>query len=385
MVHRFSKAGNITASGVVAGDINIHQYGGRNCVQLETSVRYVNNTKYDIVIATQDGLKTLLPKRPGIAARELVVQKSHNVSDVQASRLSDLFTTTNHPASSAVKKLKDEFEAQLSRNTHGGMALVLTSRFDEKRLEDGNGVFYCVDLDIVISILSYETTPSHPHSSEPDRAVLMESEKGVYERANFGIEYIDNEGTRGKRYFKFGDTVVQLKPMTNRLYNSGIRFFITNAPFTDDSKLEYFSKEKTKPLERIYAHYAFMDYTEEYVGKKFGLYKTPEEAKHCEEKLAIEGKSQLAKLDFDNAVLNKETQEAAQKTKQRQLELEKQLIELASAHSALKVEHEREERRLRDYYETKAYRRKDTSEGVKFLPALLTGMAAVFGTAWALL
>lgn len=351
-------------------------------------MKYVNNTKHDIVIAVQDGIKVLLPKRPSNAARELIVQKTYKVSDVEASRLSDLFTRTDHPASSAIRKLKDEFEAQLVRNTHGGMVLVLTSRFDEELLENGDGVFYCADLDIVISILSYEATPSHPHSSEPDRAVLMDNGKGVYESANFGIEYIDNEGNRGDRYFKIAGRVIKLTPMRNPRYYSGIRFFMTNVAFithNNERVIKCFGEDFIRPLERVYRHYAFENFPEDHVEKKFGLYKTPEEAENSEERIATENKSELARLEHRNAVLSKENAEAAQKAKQKQLEFEKLITELTTAHSALELERERERQRVKDHYETKSHRRKDTSEGVKFLPILLTGMAAVFGTAWAFL
>lgn len=347
----------------------------------------MNMTDADIEIEFKDGIPFKLrpqvrPKNisvPGVLVR-LHYRVGNNVEIGGAHTLN----AHTHETYSDVKALQDS--VKYLREARDKNRLFDVDYFiPTKKMRELGGVFYVKEVDLLISTNTSNGIGPHPFSRLRDHvrardAGLMCETTGFFYR----LLFIDNEGVYGTHYVNVNGAAYAIRPIKNPSLPDGFHHYTPDSALGD--KWEGMTIHTHVPTEEAFT--------------KYGLYKTREEA-----------------LTHGNSkeIYAAELADKKQELRERELEIEKERLEMNKTLTDLKSKHELEitklknetsvddehrERRLtelkmerdrlkddleykqlhrKDSYDDRSHKRKDTSEILKFIPVALTAVAGVVG------
>ena len=187
----------------------------------------------------------------------------------------------------------------------------------------------------------------------------------------YSVELVDNAGKYGDRFVNIGNRVYRISPRQDSTRKDGI-YVVSNNPVTGkfdltDVCLVYHTFEEAK--------------------EKVGLYNSCEEAYNLGD-ISLARKIELSNMEQSLAVMKNEMQMAKQKHDMEMLEKNRELKTLemererhaqimAEAKERADIAASLERQRIKDYYEDKAYQRKDQSEMLKFIPAVVVAIGSI--------
>lgn len=254
-------------------------------------------------------------------------------------------------------------------NTYGNITIVLDYPLSLTDLQQYGGTVYYDESDTLISTSTLDDMPPHPASVDGGNIVLLNTHIQRHQEFGFGysINLVDTAGKYGPRYLNIGGKVYRINPVKDPTRRDGI-YVMANAPAYGDMNIE---GHRLKV-------YAF-----EGAEEKLGLYKSSEEAFALGD-LALANKGKILELEAEvqrakkENMLQKEDFDrkasiAADLARQANVRAEDYQRTLERTRLEEKLAFERK----RDEYDEKAHKRKDTSEFLKFLPALIVGLGAL--------
>lgn len=272
----------------------------------------------------------------------------------------------------AIKEcLKSSLSRLFSSTTYN---VLLERKIPLQDIRENNNI-YVQEADVVVSYPGVKQAP-HPESvlgmyeQQVGRLVSDHAGSGVF------VEIVDNHNSIGKRYLFVAGQVVEVAPKVDHSRKDGVYFTAI-----EDNKIG-------EPRKRV-------DYAElaDCAGK-FRLFGTREEAitsgdpglllerelkelQHSNEQL----KAQAAQ---DKAIRDAEIDRIRHESQIQIMSLEQQTRELTTLSTERKAQIDRlkdelEAKRLvrNDYYDERSTVRKDTSEFIRWLPAIVAGAAVV--------
>jgi hypothetical protein len=204
------------------------------------------------------------------------------------------------------------------------------------------------------------------------------------ESSGIFVELIDNENNITNRYMYVARQLLELPARRDQTKQSGVYF--TTAVHDKDGDTNMDPK-----------FYSFEDAEE-----ALGLFKTKEEAmtggnpefiaktKYAEQEAALrDAQRELEKVKNDHkiaeqhrlekmAALKHDLEEKQLYMKEKINDLEHNLEKTKKRNSELKEESDSRKLTRADYYEERSYERKDSSELIKFVPALIVGAIGMF-------
>lgn len=357
----------------------------------ETHVNYINGLPYPIVVSLRNGLSLTIPplNQNWQTSPDFVVLVRYRFAKgvkIDTHRLLDVLSDG---ASNETKALKEAISEARVNVVHNGHECILRYTIDTRTFEEHRGALYVHELDIALSLDDPETPVYHPESVR-GRELQQQNEKDV------GLVYQlcinDTEQRYGKRWANIGGRVLPVRVIEDHTRKEGVYVTITG----------HYGLSKT---EEIY-------YTFESASAELMLFSTESEAKTLGN-MAEERKREFENLQHEQRVLTMKMEEA-HKTRIHELEMQlaqqkqekadrenkmaKTIAKLKKAEAKFAYKLEKEAKRLekeakrrdaqlarekaeresrmlgvRDYYEHRSYDRKDSSEIVKWLPALAVG------------
>jgi hypothetical protein len=280
---------------------------------------------------------------------------------------------TDDSSSSELIALRNAFNEHEKKTYYSGAKLVLDYPVSYDQLRANGGTIYHHELDCVISILPIEYAPQHPFSNSAKEANSIQSNLVHQDNKCFGysVELIDSAKRYGDRYLNIGNKVYRVTTKTDGSRKDGI-YVVSNNPVTGkfdvtDVKVNYFTFEEAQ--------------------EKVGLFKTHEEALNLGD-VSLAKKMEMAALEQTLLAMKHETQIAKQSHELEIIEKNKELKRLemeASRHAQVMLEMKErvdivsalERQRIKDHFEDTSHSRKEQTEIIKWIPAMIIGAGAI--------
>lgn len=361
---------------------NISNY--QNCV-FTTNRRYINLTGKDVQLALRNGMVVKLPNVPTDIRHCILIEDQYVLPTEAYMDHSSYFGIINPVEGTELKIITDSFSNAYitNRNRHNTLIIKTESKITTDELSEDH-TSYFVDKDISVSLTPhYSNVLPHPYS---DTAIATEMFKAMntgFKGLNFHIELIDNDSKLGSRFINFNGDAHEVIPVKDLTKLPGAYLVINNTVPGKESIIS----EKSD-LEEMQV--------------KLGLYKTIEEAIsggdaqslltskiiQLQHDNAMEN-ARVAKLNLENqqikaeyereAIINKqklleaesEVKRLSMLEKERSIETEKQMLALKSQYESKKYERD-------DYYDSRSASRKESTEYIKMIPAVISLAALAF-------
>lgn len=341
--------------------------------KLFQSATYVNGTGRTLYLSWRNGVThRLVPENVPNVKGKLLIRKEirfdpTNGAEIVGYNTGDPEMDTIH---SQYLSSKEDFYCGL-HNTFFDHHVEWTD------IEKHGGTIYLSDQDMMVSIYSSDYGINHPYSNTGglNDLIVKDILLSTSNATGVSLSIVDNSGVLGIRYVNVAGGIQKVSPykdpkMSDGLYITKTRVVTTTDRATDPKVVrknvfdhDYDSKTNPEPEHPV-------------------LYRTLEEARNDGDPTIIKDRQlkereqtvKETKLKLDREKL--ELEQTLEKMKsEHQMEVLKQQRELSALEQKLKEEEAKRKHEgleTKDYYEERSYRRKDSSEGLKILPTILT-------------
>jgi hypothetical protein len=347
---------------------------------VDNNIRYINGMGHSVFITDRSGIKVEVP--PTYSAqlgftviKTLSVQKDVNIY------IDDIYNANSTECSVLVKLVSEgNFDRIINRKQYE-----ISYFIPKEDIEKKGGSLYLYELDLLVSTLNDCYTPFHPFSEVGYRNIMMMNEEAsnTVEDFGFSIKIVDSAGIFGDRFINISGMVFRIK---TRYYYDGLMDGV------------YFVSSPESHGNIVTGKPNSIKYTFEEADEKLKLYRSQEEAETLGDveaqrdkelkKLSIEVKERdmqikKEKIEFEHQMeLNR--RELENEFFEKELQYKKDEMERDIEIKRLKARLEEESFKRKDYYEERNHQRKDTTESLKYIPALLAVFTAVLTAAVAL-
>jgi hypothetical protein len=340
---------------------------------MEYRVSYINNLPVPVTIVWRSGLKFVLRPEPSMTNNKLLVRIHIVIGRAVKSDIERVLSEVTTKSSDELKAMREAFSLQIKESTYGGATVILDYPIGIDVLRNNGGSIYCHELDSVISLADINSVPYHPFSPEGRNQRIIEANTSVINQYdfNYSIEIVDNEGRYGERYLNISNKIYRVVPKMDPNRQNGV-YVLSNSPV--EGKLGISEVGVT--------YYTFDDAETE-----LHLFRTREDAAELGDKQTAR-KRELAELDHEMALqrleltrtkqlYEREVVERERETRRMEREREAHLSAMQDLREAAEHSMAFERQRIKDHYESLSFKRKDQSELVRWIPAIITGIGAI--------
>lgn len=338
---------------------NPQVYNGENYPEFKNqynfTVRYFSNFNKELLIRDRHGISLIMPANPDGQEEKLIIYYERKVCYSVKNNLSLLLNDFKKQYEQ-LNIVKKSFNLNFDINKNGDVNFILTYIITNEDLVRNNGFVYYNDLDIIVSLLPDQDTPPHPYSEEGrvSNLIIFDQFEKEHKTNNFlyTIKIVDKQ-------FLIPDQYINI---------SGKVFKVPICRLSDEKDGIYVGcfTNKTQPIDHT-PYYGIDD------GKKIlNLFNSKEEAitlgnvEYLSKEKAIKIENELTEKKLELAKLKNENEE------------------LKTEYSKIEHKLHLEKEALKYKYDIKTIERKDTSDSVKFIPAIIAGVGAVFGALFAI-
>jgi hypothetical protein len=349
---------------------------------VEIKQEFINELHENVTIVLRNGLPFQIRGKKGQARRRLTIRYTVVISGDAMHETANVLAQITNKSPMTMRVLKEAYESH-SRNYSPNQPIVLKLEYTVTR-EDlkkyGNSLYHH-GLDCWISTVEPPSYAMHPYSEEGMLQATIwnntpEAVKGG--GALYAVEIVDNLGVFGDRYLNIANEVYPVRAKKDANRTDGV--YITR---TQPSEGELGHGEI------VAAHWPFSKQDgAEFDFSQFHLYRTFTDAKTLGD-IASARKQELQEKDHELQLGRKELEALKQEAERNKADfdrdkqtqerenqrLQQELLERERRYKELEVERER----IKHELELERMR-KDTSEIVKILPALILGAAAIITT-----
>lgn len=343
--------------------------------------QYVNGFSRPVTIVDRNGMRVVIPpsKSPGMG--DFMVRVTITMGRDVNVNIDQLLNST----CAATRTLAEVISKGSQTHRNGGPKSEVEFRVGFSDIESRGGSLFLNNLDVVVSVLQGHLVPHHPRSEAGVRNDLVETNPAINNVGSFGysIQIVDNGSFFGDRFININNLIYKVPTTKNPDMKDGV-YLSSSGPIKGDYSL-------APPIAK---RFTFSEADE-----ALGLYRTVDEAMSLGDVHAAKEK-ELKELSIH--VKNEEQRLKEQKLQReaefdrRKNELERERAEadahrkeeehrISQRHTRLKeeiaeLEHQRsmEMIRAKDGYEHRSMQRKESNEIVKYLPAIFTGLLALF-------
>lgn len=353
---------------------------------ITTTTTYVNNLPIDIVVVDRSGFRHTVPSTysafdPTFSIHVMMRIRHQSVNEVR--KFLSFISTDNNQE---LKIIKEIILDQNEQRFYAGLSVCICHRVTLEEIKDNNGSIYINSKDIVLSSASLINAPAHPYAEDTisDNFFMgtnnLDQELGC---PTTKIEIVDNNLIIGERFVLVLGAVRKIIPKTDIKRDSGVYVTTLEPNVVNDSGYSIITKR----------------YELDEMESSLLIFRTKDLAISSGDAAGVR-KEELIRMDHANNLLKqefiKQKQEFDFKLHELQseksietLELEKENITLKRQNDRLEHEREIDKAERKDYYDRISQERKDyyekTSQGrkesldiMKFLPAAIMAMGAIY-------
>lgn len=282
-----------------------------------------------------------------------------------------------------VKTLRDAFRQAGTNIIYNGNEAVIAYHVSKKTFEDSKGSLYLEDLDILLcsdqDIQSVRTV--HPES---EMGKLLLEQRDRVEGYNYRIVINDPNNDYGQRFINICNRIYKISPKTDYGKDPGV--YLSYTDDDDNSIEEYYSFEdadqslmlyKTRSDAKVFGD--IIENRKREIEEQHHQYKLRAlELEAANASLKSETEKRLAAVKEERARADAEYAKMLTEYKQRELTLQSNIAELENNFAKEKAYRDNHINELKLKYEQRSLDRKDSSEIIKWLPAIVTGGYLVF-------
>jgi len=342
---------------------------------------FINGLPKVVTVVDRDGVRVEIPPSTNPMVNDFIIRVKLEIGREVNLNIDNLLNSSS-PGAAILVELVQRGD-QIHR--HGKRKFSLDYHITLDDIESRGGSVYLNNLDRVVSTLQGNFVPHHPYSDIAVRNQLVENDPNINDVASFGysLRIVDSHNHYGDRYVNINNQVYKVPVVTSSSMPDGV--YLTSSG-TVEGNYQY-----ARPVSKRYSF--------EEADDALRLYKTVEDAKTFgdviaekekelkelsvklkereqrlrEEKMERESEFERFKQQIAREQAEEDAQRKAEESRatQRMSRLKEEIAEL---------EHQRtvEMLKRKDTYESRSLERKDSSEMVKFLPAVVTGALALF-------
>lgn len=368
------------------GEVNLgatvgEAWGGP--VPISCKISYINSTNHDITIVQRSGFRATIPAKPNFRSRSFIIREEWHILPEVKENVRAVLNGVDEDSSAVMKLMKSilqESDKQMGR--HARANLILDHPISVEQLEHYGRSVYHHETDCVISMLGLFSAPLHPYSEEGrNKQMLVDAPVKIGEKGfGYCVEVVDNTGRFGDRFINITNQIYRVRSTKDPTRRDGI-YLGSNEPDGGE-----FSTGK------YHVKHIPLDAQDQ---ESFGLYRSYEDAMNLGD-MTMSRKRELASIEHETVQLKRELEQVKHRhdlemaerdhllkiieAKLKEAEFQRDRREAELKEERTRAEHlmALEKLRVKDHYEEKSLDRKDRSEVVKILPALITGLAAAF-------
>lgn len=348
-------------------------------VPYEQTVTYINGFNEPVAIVERNGIKTILPPQRDRNNINFIVRVTYKVPrdilfDASNILVSDPDITVE---CSAIIKAGDKIIRRPENAFNESCTFSIDFVIPREKIDRRGGSIYLIERDVIISMHVGNRTPLHPYSKYYLKEKLKDENSDIINENVFGfsIRIVDNNGLFGDRYVNLNGKAYRIPARRDRVLTNGVYFTCTGQAFGNydlcpPETHKYPFEEADKALNLFRSIEDALSYGDPIKAKEKELEKIKLE--HKEKEMVFENE----KLDLKRKINDQESE-----LKRRQNEYSDMASRLD--HMRKEVEHVRmmEKMGRSDYYDERSSRRKDWTETLKYIPAVITTIGAGY-IAW---
>lgn len=258
-------------------------------------------------------------------------------------------------------------------------------------LEKNGGESYFSDIDAVVSINSLESMPFHPYSSSNEVNNFLTADiNNDFDATTISIKVIDRSGKYDKFYINLGGQVHIVPVLKMPELEEGVYIFRSKLTTGEIPSIPGALKTSISdhcPSEGTIQPFLYHNYQDAAIKGDPFTYKETEqneimaelknkelELKNRKIELERELTENKAKLEAEAESLKKERLNFEQKITKEKYELDKRMDEFKARQQEIEHHQKVKSLMIKDDYEEKSYKRKDSSDVLKYIPTMLTGI-----------
>ena len=350
-------------------------------MEMEQSYEFINGMNHIIYLGFRDGTIVCLHPTTGAGyTGELTVRKS-----IQIGGDNKIIANSGSYEDNAASQLSDAYSSMKRITETGNHFASIDYVVNQAYLEKQGGTCYYHELDIVASINSQEDVMHHPESANHVYDDMVTKEPmNRHASATVDILIIDNTGETENKYVNLAGMVHVIKPVVDISIENGVYItrskmvqgvnFNEMAPTIVKTSLEDHKHNDLRIEPPIFDSFKdaedFGNLTKLRKKTKKKLEKEYKKKERAMKNNELALKNKKIKLEKECSELKAKHDREMANYKRERLEMEKRVEEL-------EYEHKMKSIRAKDDYEAKHYRRKDNSEIIKYVPAIVTGAVGI--------
>lgn len=356
--------------------------------QLSIEKEFYNGFRVPVTLVDRSGMPLTIQPMNVKALNKFIVRYTikyrHGVK-IDVDRLSNA-------TSDGMRALRDAVLQGSVRQRMGQCHAQVDYGVDEADVAASGGSLYLVNLDVVVSTMQGGYVPHHPFSMEGIRNRLVAENETINTVGAVGyfLQIVDNEDIFGPRFININKEIFLVQPTKDPGRKSGV-YRASTAPVSEHGgvgapRSDYFAFPEAEEFLGMFKSYEdAMVLGDLAAERKRELDQFAHDLKETEHRLRLERlqrdqEHEEWKRSIDERRVAEESDRRAQ---EHRWKLEEARINEASARlkeEQTRVEHLRAISSLerKDHYEERSYARKDSSEFLKWVPAIATGLAAIF-------
>ena len=371
---------------------------------------YINYLGFDVTVAERNGLRQRVKRNyDSNYKRDFVIKTYYYIRPDAYEDLEKLFSSFDENSDNDLKQIKEVFYMNFSNKRVGGMTIIISNIISASEFKQGGGTVYYGLQDIVISSLSLLECPAHPFNSSTIPSTNFKDIIDDDESIGFNFELIDNSEKYGVRYINIANHVYQLTPKKDIVKKDGI--YVTTLERNLSVKVGKVPVQKRYDIDKCEDTIGVYKTREECIAggdvktrrkeeltilehnfslEKINLERENNELKQINLKLEKESKERVSELNKMEQERKEEFAKLKHENDLKELKLKQETADLDRTYKMetdalnyknklLEADLERQRANTKDYYDNRSHSRKDTSEIVKWLPTIITGILGIVG------
>lgn len=345
---------------------------------------YINHTGKEIFVSCRSGRVLVVPARSTLTDREFIIREEIQLSGKSRDALLKKYQSSNVRGLKSVN-LREFYNAlkDVMPNENGTLTIKLDHHLPMTSFRELNGNVFVEDFDIILS-LDQNNIPTHP--AYRTREVLEDKRK-------YGHEVHEFTPTKGLMLYlvdpdkTLGDMYVYSAGMVNMVEHRNLPMCAVGlyVQYPDDrgrGERTYYSPEEISKLKWVHrtreeaASHAIRDGDIAVELQKAKLATKKDTINEVEKR----GQLDLVKIELEKEILlRKSIEERFASERAKDAEENERMLE------ALDREYKSQQLEVKDLYEARSHKRKDTTEVIKVVPTILAGALTAFVAMKALL
>lgn len=344
-------------------EISPGKVAGSSKAAVSITVETYNDTGHHIGLCDRGGVPIVIPPsklRDGSIkfVKRFEVAKDCEIDPKNTSLAYGLKSKERDVISKILRELGDE-------PNYIGYVFTITYTVKFEQLLNAQGILYLTELDLAINVIRDSIHPVpviHPYSDPAFRFTLLEEDvdSSNIPKFNYSLYIIDKHQQIGALYTNLQGNVYQIPVANNNFLQDGV--YICSSSAAKNITLEHRSLVEC--------------YTFEEAQEKKLVFRSISDAQHfgnAEENYQRELKEKTESIKLEQLRLQEEKVRLDKELMRFKHEIDLAQQELESINARVNHDRSREEMFMKDEYNRRSSKRKDQSEIIKYIPAMITG------------